>query len=305
MSHVPVLLNEVLEALDPHPGDFVIDGTVDGGGHAAAIYERILPGGKFLGVDWDSAMLAKTEKKFVVQFPKLADKSIFFAEGNYADLPEILAHKRLPKANGLLLDLGFSSEQLQDSGRGFSFSEQAKDEPLLMTYGDEREPVRDILRRLTEQELADVIFQYGGERRSRQIAKAIKLHGRKISIGTAGELADVIRTALPKNYEHGRIDRATRTFQALRIYANGELENIEKVIAQLSEILVPGGRVVIISFHSLEDRIVKHAFQNLAKEKQAELIYKKPIPASREEIRENPRARSAKLRAITMSNLSK
>jgi 16S rRNA (cytosine1402-N4)-methyltransferase len=294
MSHVPVLLDEVLAALDPKPGDFFIDGTVDGGGHAAAILRKVLPNGKFLGVDWDRDMLRKTKKRF-------ANQKIFFAEGNYADLPEILAREKLPKANGLLLDLGFSSEQLESSGRGFSFSEAARNEPLLMTYGDEREPVRDSLKRFSERELADIIFQFGGERRSRQIAKAIKLQSRKHSIETAGALADIVRSALPKNYEHGRIDRATRTFQALRIYANRELENVTNVIAKLPEILMPGGRAAIVSFHSLEDRTVKHAFRELVKGKNAELIYKKPIAATQEEIRENPRSRSAKLRAIKLA----
>jgi 16S rRNA (cytosine1402-N4)-methyltransferase len=300
--HVPVLLHEVLEALDPHAGDFMIDGTVDGGGHAAAIIETILPNGTFLGIDWDRRMVADTKRKFAASYPRSVGKDILFAEGNYADLPDILQREKLPKANGLLLDLGFSSEQLEHSKRGFSFGESARDEPLLMTYGGEREPVRDVINRLDERALADIIFQYGGERRSRQIAKAIKQYGRRTAIRTAGELADVVRAALPKNYERGRIDRATRTFQALRIYANGELQNLEHAIAQLAEILMPGGRAVIITFHSLEDRIVKHAFQNLVKTKQGELMNKKPVVATREEIKDNPRARSAKLRAIKLNS---
>jgi 16S rRNA (cytosine1402-N4)-methyltransferase len=220
--------------------------------------------------------------------------------GNYADLPVILRAKKLGKADGLLLDLGFSSEQLENSGRGFSFSERALDEPLLMTYSDDCEPVRAILRRISEKELADIIYQLGGERRSRQIAKAIVERRRRKPIETAGDLADIVRGALPKSYERGRIDPATRTFQALRIYANGELENLEKMLGELPEILKPGGRVAIITFHSLEDKIVKENFKQLARVHFAEIINKKPIIASREEIEHNPRARSAKLRAIRL-----
>jgi 16S rRNA (cytosine1402-N4)-methyltransferase len=224
--------------------------------------------------------------------------------GNYADLPEILLERDLPKADGLLLDLGFSSEQLVPSdgsaGRGFSFAESAASEPLFMTYDDSQEPVSEILRRIDEKLLADVIYEFGGERGSRRIAKAIKDRGRRKPILTAGELAETVRGALPRGYEHGRIDAATRTFQALRIYANGELKNIKKLLDFLGDVVKPGGRVAIITFHSLEDRIVKQTFQKLAKEKKLEIVTKKPIAASREEIRENPRARSAKLRVATI-----
>ena len=294
MQHVPVLLQEVLEILDPHPGGFVVDGTVDGGGHARAVLERIMPGGKFLGTDLDAMLIAERRAS------NTDPKNVFFIRGNYADLPEILRREGLPKADGLLLDLGFSSEQLASSGRGFSFSEVSKDEPLLMTYGDEREPLRDVLKRMPEKELADIIFEFGGERRSRQIAKAIVEHRRRKAIVTAGDLADVVRAALPKGYEHGRIDRATRTFQALRIYANDELGNLQKILNGLSDVLAPGGRAAIITFHSLEDRIVKLAFRDMAKSGRAEFINKKPIVATREEIRDNPRSRSAKLRGIIM-----
>ena len=207
------------------------------------------------------------------------------------------------KADGLLVDLGFSSEQLEASGRGFSFGESSKNEPLLMTYDDSRTPVWRILREEGEESLANIIYEFGGERMSRQIAKAIKDRGRRQAIMTAGALADVVREALPGGgktrgaYEHGRIDPATRTFQAFRIYANGELENLKTLLNNLSEILKPGGRAAIISFHSVEDGIVKRAFQSLAKEGKIEIITKKPVEATREEIKENPRSRSAKIRA--------
>ncbi len=300
-AHIPVLLNEVLRYLDPQPGDFMVDGTVDGGGHAAAIMERIMPGGTFLGIDWDERMIGAREAGRAEHAAQDGEKiREHYVCGNYADLPRILAQQKRGKADGLLLDLGFSSEQLACAGRGFSFSEEAEDEPLLMTYSDERAPVAEIIRELGEEELADVIYEFGGERQSRRIARAIKEAGRRRVLRTSGELAAVVRGAVPRNYEHGRIDPATRTFQALRIYANGELDNLARALGALAEILKPGGRVAVISFHSLEDRIVKRAFQNLAKEKTVEILTKKPVAALREETRVNPRSRSAKLRAARM-----
>jgi 16S rRNA (cytosine1402-N4)-methyltransferase len=289
--HKSVLLHEVITFLDPKPGDFIIDGTVDGGGHAAATAERIGPDGKLLGLDWDERLLERTRARFAGQ------KNVVLLHGNYADLPEIMREHDLEKADGLLVDLGFSSEQLEASGRGFSFGESSKNEPLLMTYDDSRSPVWQIIREEDEGSLANIIYEFGGERMSRQIAKAIKNHGRRQPIMTAGALADVVREVLPGKYEHGRIDPATRTFQAFRIYANDELGNLKKILDNLEKVVKPGGRVAIITFHSVEDGIVKRAFQSLAKESKLEIITKKPVEATREEVRENPRSRSAKIRA--------
>jgi 16S rRNA (cytosine1402-N4)-methyltransferase len=306
--HKPVLLNEVIMFLDPQPGDFIIDGTVDGGGHAVAIADIIGPKGNLLGLDWDERLLKKCKARFVGQ------KNVMLVHGNYAELPKILADaaknisatkNNLDRADGLLIDLGFSSEQLEASGRGFSFLEVRANEPLLMTYDDSRTPVWQILREESEESLANIIYEFGGERKSRRIAKAIKDLGRRNPIMTSGELADVVREALTGGideksrgkYEHGRIDPATRTFQAFRIYANGELENLKTLLKNLGAIVKPGGRVAIISFHSTEDGIVKRAFQSLAKEGKLEIITKKPVEATREEIKENPRSRSAKIRA--------
>jgi 16S rRNA (cytosine1402-N4)-methyltransferase len=297
VEHTPVLLKEVLAHLDPRPGDFMIDGTVDGGGHAAAIMRMIIPGGTFLGVDWDEAMITRREAERKGGGRGGRER---YVHGNYAELPEILKKEKLGKADGLLLDLGFSSEQLGSSGRGFSFSEAAANEPLLMTYDDSMESVAEILRRLGEAELANIIFTLGGERMSRRIAKAIVAREKEHRIVTCGELADVVRSAVPAGYERGRIDPATRTFQAFRIYANEELGNLEKILKTLGEIVKPGGRVAIISFHSLEDRTIKHSFRALAEEGITEILTKKPVTASEEEIKENPRSRSAKLRAVRM-----
>ena len=312
--HKPVLLNEVITFLDPKPGDFIIDGTVDGGGHAAALAELIGPSGVLLGLDWDERLLEKCKTRFADR------KNIKLIHGTYAELPKILAviakdlfaaENNLNRADGsladgLLIDLGFSSEQLEASGRGFSFGEGRANEPLLMTYDDSRMPVWQILREESEESLANIIYEFGGERKSRRIAKAIKDHGRKKPIMTAGELADVVREVLTGargaenrgKYEHGRIDPATRTFQAFRIYANSELENLATLLKNLEKIVKPGGRVAIITFHSTEDGIVKRAFQILAKEEKLEIIIKKPVEATREEIRENPRSRSAKIRVV-------
>lgn len=295
--HEPVLLNEVLAALDPKPGDFVVDGTVDGGGHAEAIIAKIAPGGMLLGIDWDKRMIAARERRALETKGRRGVEERY-VHGSYADLPAILEREGLGKANGLLLDLGFSSEQLERSGRGFSFSDEAAHEPLLMTYDDSMAPVAELLREAREEEVADAIWRFGGERMSRRIAKAIVERGRERPIITSGELAETVRRAVPRNYERGRIDPATRTFQALRIWANDELGNLERALANIREVVAPGGRVAVISFHSLEDRIVKQSFQRLSKAGRAELLSKKPIVPAREEITENPRSRSAKLRAL-------
>lgn len=314
--HQPVLLREVLDVLDPQLGDFVIDGTVDGGGHAAALLEKIGRDGTLIGIDQDPEMLALSRERFKKigaqgsgAFPKGAlPKNVTLVEGNYADLPGLIAGGNagrereqssggtpFEKADCLLLDLGFSSAQLEAEGRGFSF---VKDGPLAMTYSPHATPVKKLLKKLREEEIADIIFRYGGERMSRRIAKAIYSRERRRPIETTGELAETVRGALPGNYERGRIDRATRTFQALRIYANRELENLEAAIKKLPQIMKKGGRAGIITFHSLEDKIVKQEFQKLEQDGIVKKINKKPITATKEEIKKNPRGRSAKLRAI-------
>ena len=285
MSHIPVLLETILDNLNLSKGEFVIDGTVNGGGHAEKFAECIGPSGRLLGVDLDEDMLAKTRKK-------LSGKNIFLVQGNYADLPEILEEKKLGKADVLLLDLGFSSNQLE-SGRGFAFSGEAN-EPILMTYDKNAEPLSKILQKLNVRDLEKIIREYGGERMAGRVAKAIKNNLQKIK--GSHDLARVVSDALPRSYERGRIHPATRTFQALRIYVNGELENLKIVLGSLAKIIRPGGRVAIISFHSLEDKIVKDYFREAKKKGELEILTKKPLVATREESRENPRSRSAKLR---------
>ncbi len=273
IKHKPVLLNEAITVLDPKPGEFFIDGTFGSGGHAQAILEKLGSERKLLAIDWE-----KTGE-------------------NFADLAYLLVKKRLPKADGLLLDLGISSDQLELSGRGFSFQ---RDEPLLMNFNSASKPAKTILRELSERELATMIFELSQEKFAHRIAKAIKEQERIKSIETTQELVAVIQRAVPANYERGRIHPATRTFMALRMYVNNELKNLERVLQNLPEILKTGGRVAIISFHSLEDRLVKNHFRNLAKVGKLKILTKKPITPSREEIKNNPRARSAKLRAASI-----
>lgn len=290
MPHIPVLLKETIKILDPRPGEFFVDGTLGKGGHAKEVLKQIGSKGIFLGVDWDPKALESCKLK-------IGDyENVIFVQDNFANLPEILAKNNLPQANGLILDLGFSSEQIENLNRGFSFQSSAEgDEPLLMTYSDGQKPAHEWLKRLKELELAGIIKKFGEERYAFKIAKAIK---KNLPITTTGKLADLIKDAVPRNYERGRIHPATRTFMALRIFVNNELENLEVVLRALDSILARGGRAAIISFNSLEDRIVKRHFTSLAKEKKAILLNKKPIESTREELIENPRARSAKLRAI-------
>lgn len=278
--------------MNPKPGDFIIDGTVDGGGHATEILKRILPKGKFLGVDLDEQMIAKCELQL------MKDENIMLEQGNYADLLEILEKRKFGKADGLLLDLGFSSTQLGNSGKGFSF---LKDEPLLMTYDSRREPVKELLKKIDVKTLAKLIFELSGEKFAMRIAGAIKNYEKRRSIETAGELQKIIAGAVPGNYEHGRIDPATRTFQALRIWTNDELGNLKIILSRLRDILKTGARVVIISFHSLEDRLVKQEFRAMEKEGQIKILTKKPVVPSAEEQVLNPRSRSAKLRAAIIT----
>ena len=304
MPHVPVLLKEVIEILNPQAGEFFIDGTIGNAGHSLEALERIGPKGKLLGIDWDKNAIERLKIKRLKDF-----KNVILVNANYADLPEILKAHNLPKADGLLLDLGFLSEQLE-SERGFSF---LKNEVLDMRYSAfgelkiknsefRNQTAAEVVNTFSEKDLADIFYKYGEERYSRRIAKGIiEERNEKKRILTTFDLVEVIKRAVPKNYEKGRINPATRVFQALRIYVNKELENLERLLKNLGEILAPGGRTAIISYHSLEDRLVKNAFKDLERQKAAKILAKKPIRPTLEEIRQNPRSRSAKMRAIKTS----
>jgi len=293
VKHIPVLLNEVIKVLDPKVGEFFIDGTLGGGGHTDLILEKIGRSGIFLGIDLDKSVLEKTKEKIKSNF-EFRISNFEFEYGNYTEIPEILKKEKLPKADGLFLDLGFSSFQIDDPQRGFSFLHNA---PLDMRYDVRSKNIsaEDVVNGMSEKDLADIFWKYGEERWSRVIAKRIIDERKKKRIQTTTELARVIEKAISRK---GRMHPATKVFQALRIYVNKELENVEIITKKIPDIIAKDGRVAIISFHSLEDRIVKNAFRDLVKSKKALFINKKPIIPTRAEILKNPRSRSAKLRAI-------
>lgn len=291
--HIPVLLKETLEFLDLKEGKFIIDGTVDGGGHSSEIIKKIGPNGKLLGLDWDKDMMSLANKNL----RKLAKENkveLILVNKNYAELIDVLKDKNLGLADGLLLDLGFSSLHVESSGRGFSF---LRNEPLIMTYNDNSLPAYEFLKRVQFNELSKILKNYGEERYAVQIAKKIIEKRRIQKIENTFDLVEVIKEAVPLKYLHQKIHPATKTFQALRIYLNNELENLKKVLSEIKNIVLPGGRIVIISFHSLEDRIVKNFFKEMFKNKKLEILTKKPITPKYEEIKNNPKSRSAKLRS--------
>lgn len=294
MAHVPVLLNEVLQLLDPKPGEKMVDGTLGAAGHGVEIAKRLSPGGIFVGIDWDWQRLQSAKE--ILEKEDIDLKKLVLVEDNYAELKEILEEEAVGKIDGLLIDLGFSSDQLVE-GRGFSF--RGKEEPLEMTYSKRVPPAYQVLSQLNEQKLADVIKELSDERYALRIARAIVERRRKgPPIATNKDLAEIVRKAVPRNYEKGRIDPATRTFMALRMHVNGELENIRDLLACLSETVSAQGRVVIISYHSKEDAMIKSFFKEMAWAGKVKLLNKKVVKPSREEVEANPRARSAKLRAI-------
>jgi 16S rRNA (cytosine1402-N4)-methyltransferase len=282
-QHLPVLPREVLEWLRPEPGQTFVDGTLGGGGHAKLVAERVGPQGIVIGLDRDPAVIERAE----AEFRPIPIRPI---HSNYSDLPELLPELEIQHVDGILLDLGLSSDQLADAERGFSFQSEG---PLDLRFDPTRgEPAWRVIERMSAEHLADLIFKYGEERFSRRIARRIVEARRSNPIRTADELARTIRRAVPRRRDD-RIDPATRTFQALRIAVNEELKWLEVALRRLPDCLRPGGRIAIISFHSLEDRMVKESFRN-----DARLVVqtRRPIRATEKEILENPRSRSAKLR---------
>jgi len=295
MSHVPVLLKEAIDFLAVQRGGTYIDATVGLGGHSYEIAKRLGAPGHLIGLDKDPAALEIARKKLVVSGSSLVDgepdwPTITLLHRSFA---EIAKGQRPATIDGVLADVGVSSLQLDDSTRGFSFQ---ADGPLDMRMDPRGERTAEqVVNHLDERQLADVIYEFGEERRSRRIARAIC---RSRPIRSTAHLADVISAAArPMNSEQRRIHPATRTFQALRIFVNRELDDLRALLKAAPRILKPGGRVVVISFHSLEDRIVKDAFREGSKEGYFRVLTKKPITATEEESDRNPRARSAKLRA--------
>jgi 16S rRNA (cytosine1402-N4)-methyltransferase len=288
--HIPVLKEKVLEYLNPQPNENFIDATINGGGHAFAILEKTGPNGKLLGIEWDEEIFKNLKAKF--ENTKLKER-IIIVNDNFKNLKKIIEKENFQNPNGIIFDLGFSSWHIEKSKRGFSFM---KDEILDMRY-DKKSDLRaiDILNKWQERDIEKILREYGEEKYSKKIAKAIVEERRKKPILKTSELSCLVEKIVRKR---GKIHPSTKTFQALRIAVNQELENLKEVLPQAIEVLKSKGRLVIISFHSLEDRIVKNFFKEKAKEGVIEILTKKPIIPSKKEIKENPRSRSAKLRAI-------
>ena len=288
--HQPVLLREALEFLNVRPDGTYIDATLGAGGHAEAILER-LQGGRLLGIDRDPAALTVARARL-----EAFGEKVTVLEGNIAEIDALHAASGLPPADGLLADLGVSSMQIEDASRGFSFNLPG---PLDMRMSPSSgTTAEEIVNHLRERDLADLIFKFGEERYSRRIACAI-VEARPIRKTT--ELAQVVTRAIPSRTGLHQIHPATRTFMALRLAVNHELENLEQFLAKALGVLGPQGRLVILSFHSLEDRLVKRAFQSWQREGRVRILTRKVVRHGQEELDRNPRARSAKLRAVEKS----
>jgi len=288
-THEPVMVAEVLEHLAPSRGGVFVDCTVGLGGHARAVLEA--GASRLIGLDRDPAALAQA----AAALGAWGDR-VELVHGDYRQFGDVLDARGLEEVDGMLADLGVSSLQLDAPGRGFSFR---RDEPLDMRMDQTAGPsAAEAIRGADERTLADVIYELGEDRHARRIARAIVAARTRGGIDTTGQLADVVRRAIPRK-GYSRIDPATRTFQAIRIWVNRELEGLGTFLTQAARRLRPGGRLVVITFHSLEDRIVKHTLRSLQAAGEAGITVrtKRPLVPSEAEIERNPRARSAKLRA--------
>ena len=285
--HIPVLQKEVIQYLDPKPNQNFIDCTIGEGGHSLAITERISPNGRVLGIDWSPELIQELKIK----------NNLVLVCDNFVNLRSVVEKYKFKPIHGILFDLGMSSWHLEESGKGFSFQ---REEPLDMRYNLQNQLTAEkILNYWSKFEIEKILKEYGEEKFARQIAKVI-IEERKIKpIKNTLQIVEIIKKAVPKRYLDQKIHFATRTFQALRITVNDELNNLKKALPQALEILEPKGRLVVISFHSLEDRIVKNFFKQQTREglPKIKILTKKPIRPSIEEIKINPRSRSAKLRA--------
>lgn len=277
MIHIPVLQKEVLQYLDPKPNENFIDCTIGEGGHASAILEAVRPRGRVLGIDWQIRI-------------KSGDRRLILSQGNFANLKEIAEKENFKNISGILFDLGFSSWHIEESGRGFSFQRR---EPLDMRYDVRNQLTAEkIINFWSKFEIEKILSEYGEERFASQIAERIVEERKVRPIKNTFQLAELVKRSVRGR---DKINPATRTFQALRIAVNDELNNLKAALLQAKEILVSGGRLAVISFHSLEDRIVKNFLKDNAAE--IEILTKKPVTPSFAEIKSNPRSRSAKLRA--------
>lgn len=292
-GHESVLLSEVMEGLAIAPSDIVVDATVGGAGHFTALMRALGADGVLVGIDEDTAAIERARESLTLD--KRAERPmVHLVTDNFRNLDRILTRLEIPAITKALFDLGWSGYQLSD-GRGFSFQ---GDEPLLMTYGnpEAHTTAAELVNTLGEAELADLIYAFGEERFARRIAKAIVMARKTKRITSTAELVSVIESAVPAPYRKGRIHPATKTFQALRIAVNDEFGAIKHGLSAAIGNLAHDGRIAVITFHSIEDRLVKTLLQDAERAGKGVVLTKKVITASREEVQRNPRARSAKLR---------
>lgn len=304
--HVPVLYNETLELLNCEPGDIIVDGTLGGGGHASGILERIGSEGILIGIDRDPQALKATQKRL-----NQYGSSLITVHDNFVNLKAVLGRLSIPSIDGMVIDLGVSSHQLDEAHRGFSYHQDA---PLDMRMDPSQSlDAHKVVNEYPQKELVRIIAKYGEEKWASRIATFI-VDNRPIK--TTGELTEIIKAAIPAKFRRQGPHPASRTFQAIRIEVNQELDNVERVLEDAVDMLKVGGRLCVISFHSLEDRIVKKTFQTMQspctcpsdfpicickKEPKISVITRKPVIPGERELNDNPRSRSAKLRACQKS----
>ena len=290
LSHEPVMLTEVMRLLEPKPGETIMDGTVGTGGHAESICRALAGAGCLVGIDRDPAMVERAKERLTAS----AACEVSVAAGNFSELPDRLQSLARGLADGVLLDLGMASPQIDDPDRGFSYR---TDGPLDMRMTpNQGPPAEEWINHVPEKDLADALWEYGDERHARRIARAIVNARARSPIRRTAELAEIIRRAVPRGPR--RLHPARRSFQAIRIRINDELRHLDRFLEVLPSVLRAGGRCVIISYHSLEDRRVKHAFRNGVKAGLYVALTRRPLQSSPEERRVNPRSRSARLRAV-------
>jgi 16S rRNA (cytosine1402-N4)-methyltransferase len=287
--HIPVMCGEVIDYLNLAAGKTIVDATLGMGGHSLKILERILPGGKLIGIDRDEDAIKIARERL-----SSYSASCEFVYGNFTDIDKILSGAGVSKADGIVFDLGVSSRQLEDPARGFSFQSEGPLDMRLDRNG--YISAYDLVNNLNEDELSELLWNFGQERWHNRIARYLVKEREKHPISTTRELSEAVSRAIPYRYRHYRIHPATRTFQAVRIAVNRELESLGIAIRKAVELLEKNGRICVISFHSLEDRIVKFSFRDFAAQGKLKIITPKPLVPTEEEARGNPRSRSAKFR---------
>ena len=294
MIHKTVLLHEAIDGLDIKNGDIFVDGTLGGGGHSEEVAKRFGDSVVMIGIDLDPEAISRATARL-----SSLNSNAKYLQGSFRNIDTLLNSVGVTKVNKILLDIGLSSNQFEDSGRGFSFQ---KDEPLIMSFKKELKPedltAREIVNTWELENIATILSAYGEEQFSWKIAKAIVARREIKPIETTTDLVEIIKIATPKWYHHKKIHPATKTFQALRITVNDEIESLKDGVIKGFELLEKDGRLAVISFHSIEDRIVKNFYKEKVDEGVGKILTKKPIIPTETEIKENPRSRSAKLRII-------